>query len=155
VCRISVLGPVPKKTTEPSPRPVPPEIVPAFVTLPEPMTPKLPPLIVALAAFVTSSVAAAIPFTPPAITPPAEFVTLAEPSVVTAVPIAACIVPALMTFALLIPPYGQTICNDRAASKIVDRGLRCGGAGCVDGLAGSAILSDGTRIGYGDNVAGN
>ena len=53
VCRISVLVPLPVKFTDLSA----PVIVPALRTVPEPSIPIIPPLIVAPAPLVTSSVA--------------------------------------------------------------------------------------------------
>jgi hypothetical protein len=74
VCRVSLLVPVPLKSTEFAPVPV---IVPAFVTVPEPLIPAMPPLIVPPSAFVTSSVGAWMPNAAPVMEPPFPLLTVA------------------------------------------------------------------------------
>ena len=97
VCRISVLVPVPLNFTEF----VPPLIVPAFFTVPEPPTtsmPSLPPLIVAPAAFVTSAVPALMPDPTPVIVPPLTLFTMAlPPKMAWLLAPVASIVPAFVT----------------------------------------------------------
>ena len=101
VCRISVLVPVPLNFTEF----VPPLIVPAFFTVPEPKTsmPPMPPLIVAPVAFVTSAVKARMPCPPPEIVPPLTLFTVAwvPPDGVVFAPVAS-ILPALAV-TLMVP----------------------------------------------------
>ncbi len=68
VCKVSVLvAPTPPVNSTAF---VPPEIVPEFVILPEPVMPVVPPLIVAPVSFVTSSIRPKMPAETPLISPP-------------------------------------------------------------------------------------
>ena len=83
VCRIIVLAPAPVNDTE-----VPPSIVPAFLTVPEPWMAETPPVIVAPKAFVTSRMGALMPNAPPEIDP-AKLLIVAVVCALTATPLTA------------------------------------------------------------------
>ena len=96
VCRISVLVPLPVKCTDRSA----PVIVPALRTVPEPSIPINPPLIVAPAPLVTSSVAPGLVKMPnftPLMVPPLRLFTVAAPVAWRALPIG--------PVAWILPPF--------------------------------------------------
>ena len=92
--KVSVLVPVPVNCTDA----IPPEIVPAFITVPLPVIPNLPPLIVPPEALVTSTVLSELmPISPPVMVPPVPLFTLTSlvPRMATPPAAVASMLPAL------------------------------------------------------------